>query len=137
MLRRAERKDPLLRPGFLLVAAGAAEGEVEAVLVDRLLQSLRLPDVGMDGGAVREGVDPPLNGLGIDVNDQLQAELSHPCIAKFVHFSKLPGRVHMEQWERRFRGEERLDRQMQHDRTVFAYGVKHYGLLAFGNRLSH
>jgi hypothetical protein len=89
------------------------------------------------GGAVREGVDPPLNGLGIDVNDQLQAELPHPCIAKFVHFSKLPGRVHMEEWERRFRREERLDRQMQHDRTVFAYGVKHYRLLAFGNRLSH
>src|ERR1700686_3336186 len=91
----------------------------------------------MDGGAVGKGVDPQLDGLGIEVNDQLQSELPHPRIAKFVHFAKLPGRVHMKEWERRFRREERLDRQMQHDRTVFAYGVKHYRLLAFGNRLSH
>jgi hypothetical protein len=57
---------------------------------------------------VREGVNPPLNGLGIDVNDQLQAELPDPCIAKSVHFSKLPGRLHMEEWERRFRWENAL-----------------------------
>ena len=41
MLGRAEREDPLLGPRLLLVAPRAAEGGVEAVLVERLLQRLR------------------------------------------------------------------------------------------------
>ncbi len=41
----AEREDALLGPGTLLVAAGAAERGVEAVLVDRVEQGRRLQPV--------------------------------------------------------------------------------------------
>ena len=48
VLRGAEREDALLGARLLLVAARAAEGGVEAVLVERLLQRLGLHHVGVD-----------------------------------------------------------------------------------------
>src|SRR5690606_15755480 len=45
MLGRAEREDPLLGPRLLLVTACAAEGGIEPVLVQRLLQALGFHDV--------------------------------------------------------------------------------------------
>src|SRR3546814_9732392 len=45
----AEGEDALLRPALLLVAPRAAEGDIEAVEVERLLQSLGLPHVGVQG----------------------------------------------------------------------------------------
>src|SRR3546814_9640027 len=52
----AEGEDALLRPALLLVAPRAAEGDIEAVEVERLLQSLGLPHVGVQGAMV-ERVD--------------------------------------------------------------------------------
>src|SRR3546814_8527751 len=52
----AEGEDALLRPALFLVAAGAAEGRVEAVEVERLLQPLRLPHVGVQRAGI-ERVD--------------------------------------------------------------------------------
>ena len=75
VLRRAEREDALLGARLLLVAARAAERRVEAVLVERLLQALRLPDVGVDRGAVRERIDALRERLRVDVDDELEAEL--------------------------------------------------------------
>jgi hypothetical protein len=64
VLRAAEREDALLGARLLLVAPRAAEGGVEAVLVQRLLQALGLPQVGVDLRAVVEGVDAR-GGLGV------------------------------------------------------------------------
>ena len=44
----AERKDAFLGAAFFLIAARAAEGGVELVLVQRLLQRLGLHHVGVD-----------------------------------------------------------------------------------------
>jgi hypothetical protein len=44
---RAEREDALLGAALLFVAARAAEGDVEAVEVERLLKPLGLPHVGV------------------------------------------------------------------------------------------
>src|SRR3546814_19965380 len=52
----AEGEDALRRPALLLVAPRAAEGDIEAVEVERLLQSLGLPHVGVQGAMV-ERVD--------------------------------------------------------------------------------
>ena len=43
----------------------------------------------------------------------------------------------MEQRERRRRGIERLARQVQHDRAVFADRVKHDGPFGFGHHFTH
>ena len=53
MAGRAEAEDALLGAALLLVAAGAAEGGVEAVFVERLLQPLGLPHVGVEAGRGR------------------------------------------------------------------------------------
>ena len=54
MAGRADREDPLLGPAHLLVAPGAAEGEVEAAGVERLLQPLGLPELGVQRRAMVE-----------------------------------------------------------------------------------
>ena len=137
VLRRAEREDALLGAGLLLVAARAAEGRVEAVLVQRLLQALRLPDVGMDRGAMREGIDAHRQRLGIDVDDQVEAELLGHLAAKLDHFAELPRRVDVEQREGRLRRMERLHGEVQHHRAVLADRVEHHRPLALGDGLAH
>ena len=77
----AEGEDPLLGPGLLLVAAGATEGGVEAVLLDGVEQrrGLQLVAAGAWAGLLD---DPP----GVDRllhrgHDQADAELGHPTVA--------------------------------------------------------
>src|SRR5690606_39481116 len=53
----AEGIDALLGPRFLFIAARATEGGVEAMLVQRLLETFGLHDVGVLGTAMGEGVD--------------------------------------------------------------------------------
>ena len=43
----------------------------------------------------------------------------------------------MKEWKRGPRREKRLERQMQHDRAVFADGIKHDRPLAFSDGLTH
>src|SRR3546814_12813265 len=66
----AEGEDALLRPALLLVAPRAAEGDIEAVEVERLLQSLGLPHVGVQGAMV-ERVDAARLRLGVLIDDQV------------------------------------------------------------------
>src|SRR3546814_4479996 len=70
----AEGEDALLRPALLLVAPRAAEGDIEAVEVERLLQSLGLPHVGVQGAMV-ERVDAARLRLGVLIDDQV-----HPAL---------------------------------------------------------
>src|SRR3546814_13472351 len=63
----AEGEDALLRPALLLVAPRAAEADIEAVEVERLLQSLGLPPVGVTGAMVeRVGAECLRIGLLIE-----------------------------------------------------------------------
>lgn len=66
-----EGVDPLLGAGLLLVAAGATEGGIEAIFVERLLEPLCLHDVGMLAAAVDEGVDAHGEPFRILVDDQI------------------------------------------------------------------
>ena len=61
VLCRADREHALLGARLLFVAPGAAERGVEAVDVERLLERLRLHDVGVNRRAVRERIDPHLH----------------------------------------------------------------------------
>src|SRR3546814_3818125 len=53
---RAEGENPLLGPALLLVPPGAAEGRVEPVAIQRLLETFRLPHDGVERAMV-ERVD--------------------------------------------------------------------------------
>src|SRR5207245_1720631 len=74
MLFRTDREDALFRARFFFVAPGAAERRIEAVVVERLLQALGLPDVGVYRRAVRKRIDVFLESLGVPVYQQFELE---------------------------------------------------------------
>src|SRR5438093_1176186 len=80
--RVAEGQDALLGARALLVATGASEGRVEAVLSDRVQQRDRLQGVAR---CPRSGLlrDPPAPDRVLDRgHDQALAELGHAPVAK-------------------------------------------------------
>jgi len=132
---RAEREDALLGPALFLVAPRTAKGGIEAPLVECLLQPLGLPHIGVER-AVVERVDAALLGFGVVVDQQLHAAfLGHP-VAQTIHILELPGRVHVQQRERRRRRVERLARKVQHHCTVLAHGIQHHRTLRLGHDLA-
>jgi hypothetical protein len=131
----AEGEDALLGAALLLVATRAAEGRVEAVEVQRLLQPLGLPHVGVERAMV-ERVDPAFLSLRVLVDQQFHAAFARHAIAQLVHRLELPGRVDMQQRERRRRRIEGLARKVQHHRRILAHRVEHDRLLRFGHDLS-
>src|SRR5512139_1239153 len=136
VLRGAEAEHALLGAALLLVAARAAEGRVETVLVDRLLQPLSLPHVGVEAAMV-ERVDALPLRLWIAVDDQFHPALARDLVAQRIHVAELPGGVDVEQGERRRRGMEGLARQMQHHRRILAHRIEHHRILGLGDDLAH
>ena len=121
----AEGEDALLGARLLLVAARAAEGRVEAVFVERLAQRHGLHDVGVGVRAVVERVDAVAHAVLVDVDQQVEAELLRHLVAERDHLAELPGRVDMQERERRLGGIERLHRQMQQHRGILADRIEH------------
>mgnify|MGYP006915169719 CR=1 FL=1 len=68
MLRGTERERSLLRATLLLVTTCAAEGGIEAVLVECLLELLGLHGIGVHRGTVRERTDAAGEAVRIDVH---------------------------------------------------------------------
>ncbi|MNT10810.1 hypothetical protein D3C72_1456610 [compost metagenome] len=137
MLAVAEGVDTLLGAGLLLVATGAAEGRIEAVLVERLLEALGLHHVGVLRAAMGEGVDVLGDAFRIDVGDQVQAHLGDHLVAELVHLLELPPGVDVHDRERQLAGEERLARQVQHHGGVFTDGVEHHRVVEFGGHFTN
>ena len=137
MLRGAEGEDALLRARLLLVAPRAAERGVEAVLVERLLQPLRLHHVGVHLGAAVERVDPARDPLLVHVHQEVQPVLLRHPRAERVHLLELPRRVDVEERERRRRRPERLLREPEHHGAVLADRVQHHRVLGLGDDLAH
>ena len=75
----AEREDALLGPGALLVAAGAAERRLEAVLLDRVEQRDRLEPVARRARARLLDHAAAVDRVLHRGHDQLGAELGSPC----------------------------------------------------------
>jgi hypothetical protein len=48
-----------------------------------------------------ERVDRPLQSFGIVVDEKIHPALARHAVAQFVHGLKLPGRIDVQQWERR------------------------------------
>src|ERR1700694_5317484 len=127
MLRRTERKHALLGAAFFFVAAAAAEGRIEAVLVQGLAQRLGEHDVGI-GGAVGPWFDPRAFTFLVGMHQEFQAEFRCGGIAELEHFPEIPPRCDLQQRKRRLRGRKRLAREVQHHRAILAHRIEHHGL---------
>src|SRR6478736_3786538 len=133
----AEGHDPLLGARALLIAPGAAERRVEAVLADRVEQRRRLQPVarGARAGLLDHapGVDRLLHGG----DDQALAELGHAAVAELEDLREVVPGVDVHEREREPRGAERLLGQpQQHDRVLAAAEQQHR-LLELGRDLAH
>ncbi len=137
VLRRTDAEDALLGPRLLLVASGPTERRVEPPLVERLLEALRLPHVGVHRGSVVERVDAHRDAFGVLVDEQLHPRLGCHLLPHLVHRLELPGGVDVQERERRNRRVEGLAGQLEHDRAVLADRVQHHRSLALGDRLPH
>ena len=136
MLGVAEGIDALLGPRFLFITARATEGGIEAMLVQRLLETLGLHDVGVLGTAMGEGVDVLGDAIWVHVGDQVQIHLGDHLVAEAVHLLEFPARVHVHHRERQLAGVERLARQMQHHGRILADGVQHHRVVELGGHLT-
>ena len=83
-----------------------------------------------------ERVDPRCLGLGVLVDDELDARLRGDLVAQRVHVAELPGRIDVQQRERQRRREEGLPRQVQHHRRILADRIEHHRPLGLGDRLA-
>ena len=132
----AEGEDAFLGPALFLVAPRPAEGRVEAIHVERLLQAFGLPQVGVQRPMV-ERVDVPRLGFGILVDEQLDPVLARrPCRAAHT-CPELPARIDMKQRERQRRRIEGLAGEVQHHRAVLADRIEHHRPRRFGDRFAH
>jgi len=97
-------------------------------LVERLLQPFSLPQIGVQRAMV-ERVDPARHRVGILMDEQFHPRLARGAVTERVHVAELPGRIDMEERERRRRRIEGLLRQVQHHRAVLADRIEHHGTL--------
>ena len=137
VLRVAEGEHALLRARLLLVAARAADGRVEAALVQRLLQRLRLHHVGVHRGAVRDRADAARDAVGIGVHAQVDAGFaprggrgtrssrgtSSRCPRAAAGSAAAPGA-------------NALQQQVQQHRAVLADRIQHHRVAELGRHLA-
>ena len=135
MAGAAYRDHAFLGAALVLVTPGTGEACIELVKVERLLEPLGLPHVGMKRPVI-EWIDPPLLRFGILVDKQLDAILFRNRIAEFVHGLKLPCRIDVEQGERDGRGVESLARQVKQYGGILAHRIQHDRVFALGHDLT-
>ena len=71
------------------------------------------------------------------MDDEIEAEPPHLGIAKLDHLAELPGGVDVEQRKWRLARIEGFQRQMQHDRGIFADRIEHHRIAELGRDLAH
>ena len=132
----AVRHDALLGPGPLLVAAGAAEHGVEAVLGDGVEQGHGLQRVAR---GPRAGVLADLAGVDRVLHrgdDQLDAEVGDGAVAELDDLVEVVAGVDVHHRERDPRRPERPVGEVQHDDGVLAAGEQQHRPLALGGDLA-
>ena len=89
----AEREDALLGAACFLVAARAADGSIEPVAVECLLQCGCLHDVRIERGREVYRVDAARCAIGIDVDDEIKLQLTRDLVPECDHLAKFPGGI--------------------------------------------
>src|SRR4029078_10027740 len=100
---------------LFLVAPRPAEGRIEMMALQRLLETLRLHDVGVEGAAMGDWRDAVAHALLVDVHHEIDAEPLRLAVAEGDHLAKLPGGIDMEEREWRVCRVERLHGETHHD----------------------
>ena len=133
----AEAEDALLRAGALLVAAGAADRGVEAVLLDRVEQRRRLQLVarGARSGLLDDAAR--VDRLLHRGDEQRLAELGDAPVAELDHLGEVVAGVDVHDRERELAGPERLLGEPEQDDRVLAAGEEEHGPLELGGELAH
>ncbi len=124
----AEREHALLRAGALLVAAGAAERGVEAVVLDRVEQRRRLELVARRRVLHAAALDRLLHG-GDD-------RVRHVAVAEADDLGEVVPGVDVHDRERDVARPERLARQVQEHDRVLAAAEQQHGPLELGGDLA-
>src|SRR5688572_13158350 len=95
-----EREEALLRARLLLVAAGTADGGIEAMMAQPGQKSLRFEEAATILGAQVERIGAGGDGRLIAPDEEVGADLLHAPVPELVHLGKLIARVHVHQWKR-------------------------------------
>ena len=82
------------------------------------------------------GLAPRCDRFFVPVNDQLRADFFRVRVAKLDHLWEFVAGVDMQQRKRNLAGEERLLRQPQHHRRIFANRIHHHRVRKFGDGFS-
>ena len=101
MVAVSEGINSFLGAGFFFITAGAAEGCIKSEFIKRLLKSLRLHDVRIDGRAMTKGRDRLIDPRLIGVNDNIQIMFGDHFVPKLNHLFKLPRRINMQDRKRK------------------------------------
>ncbi len=91
----------------------------------------------MNRRAVGKRIDVLLDALRVDMHQQIHTNLFRHIVAEFIHGPELPAGINVQQRERRRRRCKGFAGQVQHDRRVFANGIKHYRVFSLGNHFAH
>ena len=133
----AEGVNTLFGAGFLFIATRAAERGIEAVFVQRLLETFGFHDIGMLGAAVNERVNPHRHPFRVFMHQQLAAVGFSGTVTELIHFAEFPAGIDVQQRERQGARIKRFTRQMQHHAGVFTDGVHHHRVREFGGHLTN
>ena len=105
MASAAHRHNSLLGARLFLIAPGAPKDDVIAAGVERGLEGLCPHDQGVVVTMVK-GIDARRATFFIRIGDELEAMLGREVISERDQRPELPGRVHVQQRERRCGGIE-------------------------------
>jgi hypothetical protein len=125
----AEGHDALLRAGALLVPARAAEGRLEAVLLERVEQRDGLQPVARGARAGLLDHAPAVDRVLDARDDQLRADLGDHPVAVLDHLGEVVAGVDVHDREGQAAGVKRLAGEVQQDRRVLAPGEQQHAAL--------
>ena len=116
----AERVDPLLRSGLLLIAAGATEKRVETVSSDAVEQRRCLESVTARAGPRLLDHFPGIDGVLHRGDHETGTELLDPTISECEHLGEVVARVDVHHGDRQLRRPEGLLGESKHHNAVLA-----------------
>ena len=104
VLAVTEGKDPFFSARFFFIPAGTTKSGIKPVLVQRLLEPLGLPHIGVKRAMIKR-INTPFQCFRVLVNKQFHPCISGGPVAQFIHGPEFPCRIDMQQRERRRRRE--------------------------------
>ncbi len=126
------------RATFSSSRQAAAECGIEAIMIERLPQALRLHHVGMQFRSARHRIDAASEALFVDMYDQIEAELAGAGIAET---RSSPGDFQVvstcNSGNGGFAGWNALSARCSRTDEIFADQIEHHWIFRLGHGLAH